>query len=113
MRNRRVLLLGGVGVVWVLAVMVDAHGGGIDSYGCHNDNRAKTYHCHQGPCAGKSFATQRAMLADACRKPPAPAPAKPAETPQQFSATSTSAHSASPVSLTATQSSSTASGPFA
>ena len=45
-----------------------AHGGGLDKYGCHNDRKAGTYHCHRGPCAPKEFASQAAMLRDGCRK---------------------------------------------
>jgi hypothetical protein len=45
---------------------VAAHGGGLDRYGCHHDRKAGTYHCHRGPCAGKTFKSQSEMLADAC-----------------------------------------------
>ena len=51
---------------------VSAHGGGLDDYGCHNDRKAGTYHCHRGACAGKTFSSQKEMLADACRKSPKP-----------------------------------------
>jgi len=47
---------------------VAAHGGGLDSSGCHNDRKAGTYHCHRGPCQGKTFASKAAMLRDACSK---------------------------------------------
>ena len=47
------------------AVML-AHGGGIDRYGCHKDNKAGDYHCHRGPCAGKTFSSQEKMLHSAC-----------------------------------------------
>jgi hypothetical protein len=49
-------------------VVSAAHGGGLDRYGCHNDKKAGNYHCHRGPCAGKTFASQAAMLADKCSK---------------------------------------------
>jgi hypothetical protein len=26
-----------------------AHGGGLDAYGCHNDYKSGTYHCHRQP----------------------------------------------------------------
>jgi len=45
-----------------------AHGGGLDRYGCHRDNKAGNYHCHRGGCSGKTFANQAAMLADRCSK---------------------------------------------
>src|SRR5437870_3722231 len=44
------------------------HGGGLDSYGCHNDTKAGNYHCHRGLCSGKTFGSRAAMLADACSK---------------------------------------------
>jgi len=47
---------------------VAAHGGGLDSYGCHNDRKAGTYHCHRGPCAPKVFASKEEMLRAACSK---------------------------------------------
>lgn len=40
-----------------------AHGGGLDSHGCHNDKKAGDYHCHKGDHEGKSFKSQAAMLA--------------------------------------------------
>jgi hypothetical protein len=30
-----------------------AHGGGLDKYDCHRDNKAGNYHCHRGPVCGK------------------------------------------------------------
>lgn len=39
-----------------------AHGGGLDAYGCHNDNKHGGYHCHQGPFAGKAFTSKTGML---------------------------------------------------
>ena len=39
-----------------------AHGGGLDSHGCHNDKKAGDYHCHKGPHSGASFKNQAAML---------------------------------------------------
>lgn len=40
-----------------------AHSGGRDSYGCHHDRKHGGYHCHAGPLAGQSFASQAEMLA--------------------------------------------------
>jgi hypothetical protein len=64
--------------VWLASILVSAaiaqgsdvsaHGGGLDKYGCHHDRKAGTYHCHRGACAGKTFASQAAMLADSCSK---------------------------------------------
>lgn len=39
-----------------------AHGGGLDSYGCHNNRKEGTYHCHRGQFAGRTFASQAEML---------------------------------------------------
>jgi hypothetical protein len=49
-----------------------AHGGGIDGYGCHNDRKHGGYHCHRGPLAGQSFASQQEMLAAMQRSPQQP-----------------------------------------
>ncbi len=46
-----------------------AHNAPHDKYGCHNDRKAGSYHCHEGPQAGKTFASKEAMLGG---KPPAP-----------------------------------------
>jgi hypothetical protein len=43
-------------------VTVLAHGGGLDSNGCHHDRKHGGYHCHQGPLAGQSFASKQEML---------------------------------------------------
>lgn len=40
-----------------------AHGGGLDSYGCHNDRKHGGYHCHRGSMAGQEFSSQKEMLA--------------------------------------------------
>lgn len=40
-----------------------AHGGGLDGYGCHHNRKQGGYHCHRGPMAGQSFASQQEMLA--------------------------------------------------
>ncbi len=39
------------------------HGGGLDSYGCHNDRKHGGYHCHRGQLAGQVFSSQTEMLA--------------------------------------------------
>jgi len=41
---------------------VDAHGGGLDSYGCHNNRKVGNYHCHRGEFEGRTFASKAAML---------------------------------------------------
>jgi len=47
----------------VVAGSVYAHGGGLDTHGCHHDRKNGGYHCHQGPLAGKYFASKSEMLA--------------------------------------------------
>jgi hypothetical protein len=42
---------------------VHAHGGGLDTQGCHHDRKNGGYHCHQGALAGQSFASKSEMLA--------------------------------------------------
>lgn len=38
------------------------HGGGLDSFGCHNNRKVGDYHCHSGINSGKSYASQAEML---------------------------------------------------
>ena len=45
----------GVDAVW-------AHGGGLDSYGCHHNRKAGGYHCHRGSLAGQHFDSKAEML---------------------------------------------------
>jgi len=51
-------------LLWALVVALAftsslaAHGGGLDSLGCHNNRKQGGYHCHRGPLAGQSFASK-------------------------------------------------------
>jgi len=45
-----------------------AHGGGLDSYGCHYDHKHGGYHCHRGQFTGQSFSSKAEML-QALKKP--------------------------------------------
>lgn len=45
-----------------------AHGGGIDAYGGHNDNKAGNYHSHQGSCKGRTFSSQAEAIRAGCKK---------------------------------------------
>ena len=47
----------------VMASIAYGHGGGFDRYGCHNDRKAKNYHCHEGIFANEAFLNQGEMLA--------------------------------------------------
>ena len=49
--------------VALVPVPLFAHSGGRDSCGCHRDRKRGGYHCHAGPLAGQSFASQAEMLA--------------------------------------------------
>jgi hypothetical protein len=52
---------------------VTAHGGGLDSNGCHNDRQRGGYHCHRGPLAGQAFASaSEAAVALRARTAPTP-----------------------------------------
>lgn len=35
-----------------------AHGGGLDSLGCHHNRKAGGYHCHRGSLAGQNFGSK-------------------------------------------------------
>jgi hypothetical protein len=48
--------------VGVWATFVYAHGGGLDTYGCHHNRKAGGYHCHRGALAGQSFSSKDEML---------------------------------------------------
>lgn len=46
----------------VLPAGAQAHGGGLDGYGCHHNRKQGGYHCHRGEFAGQSFKSQVEML---------------------------------------------------
>jgi hypothetical protein len=48
--------------VALVPTQAEAHGGGLDGYGCHHNRKQGGYHCHRGPMAGQSFASQQEML---------------------------------------------------
>jgi hypothetical protein len=45
-----------------------AHGGGIDAYGGHNDNKKGNYHAHQGTCAGRIFNSKSEAIKAGCKR---------------------------------------------
>jgi hypothetical protein len=51
-----------LGVFLCVALPGYPHGGGLDAYGCHHKRKVGGYHCHRGPLAGQSFASQDDML---------------------------------------------------
>jgi hypothetical protein len=44
-----------IGACLVVTLGALAHGGGLDTLGCHHDRQRGGYHCHRGPLAGRSF----------------------------------------------------------
>ncbi len=42
-------------LISALPVLAWAHGGRVDSRGCHNDRKRGEYHCHKGELAEQSF----------------------------------------------------------
>ena len=64
---KKLLLIFGL----ILASNAYPHGGGLNSYGCHNQNSDSTYHCHQGNYDGQSFASEQAFF-DAINTNPDP-----------------------------------------
>jgi hypothetical protein len=52
----------GIVAICTWTTLAYAHGGGLDSYGCHHNRKAGGYHCHRGALAGQSFASQDEML---------------------------------------------------
>ena len=46
-----------------------AHGGGLDSHGCHNDRKLGGYHCHRGALASQSFQSKEQALKGTDRLP--------------------------------------------
>ena len=62
MKTQIAILLSLFAVV-LTAGPVHAHGGGLDTHGCHHDRKNGGYHCYRGPLAGKSFESQQEMLA--------------------------------------------------
>ncbi|MCI0724078.1 MAG: YHYH domain-containing protein [Acidobacteria bacterium] len=58
-------------------LVASAHGGGLDSLGCHHNRKAGGYHCHRGELAGRSFSSKAdAMKALEGKKEAAPEPTK-------------------------------------
>lgn len=47
----------------ILLSMASAHNGDLDGLGCHIEPNAKTYHCHEGPLAGRNFVSKQAAVA--------------------------------------------------
>jgi hypothetical protein len=78
-----------------LASSALAHRGGMDVYGCHPDDKAGGYHCHQGILAGLGFRSRAEMLGlvENWRKAPLLPPAMPQASRPTFDALSVCAES--------------------
>jgi hypothetical protein len=61
----------GLGLFLCATIPAYPHGGGLDAHGCHHNRKAGGYHCHRGPLAGQSFASQDEMLRKLGNKKPA------------------------------------------
>jgi len=58
MTRRKLLVLIGAVIAAGLSRRAEAHGGGLDSLGCHHNRKKGGYHCHRGPLAGQFFDTK-------------------------------------------------------
>ena len=50
-------------ILVLFPILATAHGGGVNSYGCHNQSSTSTHHCHSDDYNGMSFASQADFLA--------------------------------------------------
>jgi len=50
------------GIVLAAANSVLAHTGLVDGYGCHRGKDKTSYHCHEGPYAGRTFKSKEEFL---------------------------------------------------
>lgn len=51
-----------VGILFGLSGAAAAHSGIVDGYGCHRGPDKVSYHCHQGPFAGRTFKSKEDFL---------------------------------------------------
>jgi hypothetical protein len=51
-----------IGVAVLAPSLAWGHSGGLDAYGCHNDNTKGDYHCHEGKLKGRTYQSQNTML---------------------------------------------------
>ena len=56
------LLAIALGLMLLAPPLAFGHGGGVDKYGCHNDNTKGEYHCHQGKLKDRTYKSQDTML---------------------------------------------------
>jgi hypothetical protein len=51
-----------LGISVALGGIAMAHSGIVDGYGCHRGTDKVSYHCHQGPFAGRTFKSKEDFL---------------------------------------------------
>jgi 2-oxo-4-hydroxy-4-carboxy--5-ureidoimidazoline (OHCU) decarboxylase len=51
-----------IGLAVLAPSLAWGHSGGLDQYGCHNDNTKGDYHCHQGQLKDRTYKSQDTML---------------------------------------------------
>jgi hypothetical protein len=51
-----------VGILLILSSIGETHSGLVDGYGCHRGPDKVSYHCHQGPFAGRTFKSKEDFL---------------------------------------------------
>jgi hypothetical protein len=59
--KRAIALITGILLLLSHAVL-NAHSGGLDAHGGHNDRKAGNYHFHRGPLAGQTYASKADAL---------------------------------------------------
>jgi hypothetical protein len=58
-----VVTIGALACLGLAPALASAHpAGALDRYGCHEDKRDGTYHCHRGQYSGVTFRSKSAML---------------------------------------------------
>jgi hypothetical protein len=59
---RILLALAGVWLPYFSPVVLHAHEGSLDGFGCHPNSGQKSYQCHRGLLEGQAFASKAEML---------------------------------------------------
>lgn len=49
-------------IILFISSLANPHSGGLDSYGCHNNRKQGSYHCHQDDNKGESYSSKSEML---------------------------------------------------
>jgi len=59
---RKLLALLSLAAAFMLGAEALAHGGGLDTHGCHRATSTGEYHCHQGPLDGQRFESKQQAI---------------------------------------------------